>query len=162
MRPSVGSKGQSVGGTCAKKDLKTMLQLAHLYFTQPRRDTTAWQSLLSRTRSFLTNRNASPKVDYNDSINAILYGHHPRLEPVTHSESGPEARASRVSGWRARSGRRVLAITLFGTLGKALAAYVSAFVYKLEAIPSESVQLVSVPQRASLARGSVRFSTHLT
>ena len=83
VRPSVGSKGQSVGGTCAKKDLKTMLQLAHLYFTQPRRDTTAWQSLLSRTHSFLTNRNASPKVDYNDSINAILYGHHPRLEPVT-------------------------------------------------------------------------------
>ena len=32
----------------------------------------------------------------------------------------------------------------------------------MEAIPSESVQLVSVPQRASLARGSVRLSTHLT
>ena len=32
----------------------------------------------------------------------------------------------------------------------------------MEAVPSESVQLVSVPQRASLARESVRLSTHLT
>ena len=59
------------------------MQLTHLYFTQPRRDTVAFASLINRTRSFLTNRNASPKVDYNDSINAICYGHHPRLEPVT-------------------------------------------------------------------------------
>ena len=32
----------------------------------------------------------------------------------------------------------------------------------MEAVPSESVQLVSVPQRASLARERVRLSTHLT
>ena len=32
----------------------------------------------------------------------------------------------------------------------------------MEAIPSESFQFVSVPQRASLARESVRLSTHLT
>ena len=30
----------------------------------------------------------------------------------------------------------------------------------MEAVPSESVQLVSEPQRASLARESVRLSTH--
>jgi zinc protease len=38
---------------------------------------------LNRTNAFLTNRNASPQVDYNDSIRAILYNHHPRLAPVT-------------------------------------------------------------------------------
>ena len=37
---------------------------------------------MNRTRAFLANRNASPKVDYNDSIRAILYGHNPRLAPV--------------------------------------------------------------------------------
>ena len=42
----------------------------------------AFASLVNRTHAFLTNRNASPRVDYNDSIRAILYGHHPRLEPV--------------------------------------------------------------------------------
>ena len=85
VSPSVGSKGQSIDGTSSVKDMKTMFELAHLYFTSPRRDTTAFNEFISRNRSFLTNRNASPKVDYNDSIKAILYGHHPRMEPVVQS-----------------------------------------------------------------------------
>ena len=83
VQPSVGSRGQSISGGGSVKDIKTMFELAYLYFTQPRRDTTAFNSLMNRTRSFLSNRNASPKVDYNDSISAILYGHHPRTAPVT-------------------------------------------------------------------------------
>jgi zinc protease len=59
-----------------------MFELAHLYFTQPRCDTVAFAGLINRSYAFLTNRNASPRVDYNDSVRAICYGHHPRLEPV--------------------------------------------------------------------------------
>ena len=33
-------------------------------------------------RSFLKNREANPQVAYNDSVSAILYGHHPRLQPI--------------------------------------------------------------------------------
>ena len=82
VSPSVGSKGQSISGSASLKDMEVMFQLAYLYFTQPRKDTAAFASLMSRQRAFLANRNASPKVDYNDSIRAILYGHHPRMEPV--------------------------------------------------------------------------------
>ena len=85
VSPSVGSKTQGIGGTSSVKDMKTMFELAHLYFTSPRRDTTAFNEFINRNRSFLTNRNASPKVDYNDSIRAILYGHHPRMAPVVQS-----------------------------------------------------------------------------
>ena len=79
---SVGSRTQTINGGVSLQDMPTLFQLAHLYFTQPRRDTVAFQGLMNRTRAFLTNRNASPKVDYNDSIRAILYGNHPRMEPV--------------------------------------------------------------------------------
>jgi len=85
VSPSIGSKSQGINGSSSVKDMKTMFELAHLYFTSPRRDTTAFNEFISRNRSFLTNRNASPKVDYNDSIRAILYGHHPRMEPVVQS-----------------------------------------------------------------------------
>ncbi len=85
VSPSIGSKSQSINGSSSVKDMKTMFELAHLYFTSPRRDTTAFNEFISRNRSFLTNRNASPKVDYNDSIRAIFYGHHPRMEPVVQS-----------------------------------------------------------------------------
>ena len=82
---SVGSEGQSISGGSSVKDMQTMFELAYLYFTQPRKDTAAFAGLMNRTRSFLSNRNASPSVDYNDSIRAILYGHHPRMEPVVQS-----------------------------------------------------------------------------
>ena len=82
VQPSVNSRGQSISGGVALKDMSTLFELVHLYFTQPRRDTVAFASLINRTHAFLTNRNASPKVDYNDSVRAILYGHHPRLAPV--------------------------------------------------------------------------------
>ncbi len=82
LQPSVGIRSQSITGGSSVKDMKTMFELAYLYFTQPRRDEVAFQSLMNRTHAFLTNRNASPKVDYNDSITAILYGHNPRTEPL--------------------------------------------------------------------------------
>jgi len=85
ISPTVGSRGQSIGGSSSVKDMKTLFEMAYLYFTQPRRDTTAFNSFLSRNRAFLSNRNASPKVDYNDSIRAILYGDHPRMQPVLQS-----------------------------------------------------------------------------
>ncbi len=83
VQASVGSREQAITGGAALQDVETMMQLAWLYFTSPRRDTAAFESLRNRTHSFLNNRNASPRVDYNDSISAILYGHHPRIMPMT-------------------------------------------------------------------------------
>ena len=85
VSPSVGSMRQSISGNSSVKDMETMFQLAYLYFTQPRKDTAAFAGLMNRQYAFLANRNASPKVDYNDSIRAILYDHHPRMEPVVQS-----------------------------------------------------------------------------
>lgn len=82
VQSSVGICNQSITGGASVKDVETMMQMVYLYFTAPRRDTAAFAGLRNRSFSFLNNRNASPKVDYNDSLSAILYGHHPRLEPV--------------------------------------------------------------------------------
>jgi len=64
------------------------LQLTYLYFTQPRRDEQAFNSLMNRQESFLTNREANPNVSYNDSITAIVYGNHPRLKPMKKDRLG--------------------------------------------------------------------------
>lgn len=82
VQPSVSDKIQALNGNCAVKDLTTMMQLTHLYFTSPRRDDTVFAGSLNRMRSFLTNREASPKVSYNDSISKIVYGNSPRVQPM--------------------------------------------------------------------------------
>ena len=83
VTPSIGTRSRSISGGASLKDVETMMQLVYLYFTQPRRDSLAFEGLKNRTHAFLTNRNASPRVDYNDSITAILYGHHPRMMPMS-------------------------------------------------------------------------------
>ncbi len=83
LAPAVSSEGQRITGTSSVKDLETMLQLAHLYFTAPRTDTIAFKSMMNRNLAFLKNRNASSKVAYNDSLTAIVYGHNPRTAPIT-------------------------------------------------------------------------------
>ncbi len=82
LQPAVGDETQAISGFSALKDAKSMFQLLYLYFTSPRRDDTAFQGEMNRMRSFLTNREASPRVTYNDSIVAIVYGNSPRVQPV--------------------------------------------------------------------------------
>lgn len=82
IEPGVGEETQAINGFSAIKDAPTMFQLLYLYFTQPRRDEKAFNGELNRMRSFLTNREASPKVTYNDSIVSIVYNNSPRVQPV--------------------------------------------------------------------------------
>lgn len=82
VAPSINSEGQHITGTSSVKDLETMLQLTHLYFTSPRKDSVAFEGMMNRTLSLLKNRNASSKVVYNDSLSAVLYDHNVRMAPV--------------------------------------------------------------------------------
>ena len=81
--PYISHENQGISGSSSQKDIETMFQLTWLYFTQPRYDKTAFDGLISRTKSFLTNRNANPSVIYRDSVNKALYGDDPRMQPVT-------------------------------------------------------------------------------
>lgn len=83
LAPSITSEGQRITGTSSVKDLETMLQLAHLYFTASRKDSMAFEGMMNRNLSLLKNRNASSKVVYNDSLSATLYDHNVRMAPVT-------------------------------------------------------------------------------
>ena len=83
LAPFITSEGQRITGTSSVKDLETMLQLAHLYFTAPRKDSMAFEGMMNRNLSLLKNRNASSKVVYNDSLSATLYDHNVRMAPVT-------------------------------------------------------------------------------
>ena len=75
----IGDKTEAVRGSCAPKDLETMLQLTYLTFTAPRLDEEALASYKSRAKASLKNMEVNPAVEYGDSLNATLYNHHPRV-----------------------------------------------------------------------------------
>ncbi|MCD8386466.1 MAG: insulinase family protein [Bacteroidales bacterium] len=81
--PSIGEQTEAINGNSSVKDFPTLMELTYLYFTSPRVSTDDFKSLMSKQESFIANRGASDKVVYNDSIRSILYGDHPRMQPMT-------------------------------------------------------------------------------
>ncbi|GHT57488.1 peptidase M16 [Bacteroidia bacterium] len=78
LRPSLSLRAEELNGSCAPKDLETMLQLAYLYLTEPRIDREAYEAYLSRKRTELQNAETNPFTTLVDTINSTLYNKHPR------------------------------------------------------------------------------------
>lgn len=75
--PSVSLTTQGFSGSSSIKDFETMLQLVYLYFTAPRTDEDAFQSLMQRMATQLKNQEAEPMVAFSDAVTKALYGDNP-------------------------------------------------------------------------------------
>lgn len=74
---------ESFTGQSSLKDVETLLQLIHLYFTNPRVDNEGFSVVLERQKNLLSLMANSPEKAFMDSVDFILYGRHPRKAPLT-------------------------------------------------------------------------------
>jgi len=72
-------------GSSSIKDFETMLQLTYLYFTAPRRDEEAYQTLMGLLKNQLLNRDKNPKTAFHDSVQVMSSNHSPR-DPLYNME----------------------------------------------------------------------------
>lgn len=86
--PFIDTEEEGVKGVCAASDLKTWLEVAYLYITQPRKDERIFNSIMGKQRSLLKNRNANPNVDYNDSLRIAVYGLSEKTLPISNDRLG--------------------------------------------------------------------------
>ena len=75
---SLSELAQNISGFCSPKDLETMLQLAHLYFTQPRFDQNDFDIAMGRLRNSLKNQSVEPAYTLNDTLTNYMYNSHLR------------------------------------------------------------------------------------
>ncbi|MDY0779977.1 M16 family metallopeptidase [Tenacibaculum sp. IB213877] len=69
---------ESFIGESNTKDVETMLQIIHLYFTKPRFDQNAFEVLNNNLTNYLTRRSQNIREKMNDSLTVTLYGkNHP-------------------------------------------------------------------------------------
>jgi zinc protease len=80
---SIEEQSERVQGSASPKDLETWFQLMYLQFTAPRADEKTFQSLVTRMKVNLENRDRNPQVIFGDAIEKTLYGDHPRHRPMT-------------------------------------------------------------------------------
>ena len=83
VSPSIGQTEEAISGAASPRDLETLLQLVHLYFTAPRRDSVAFAAFQTRVRAYLDNRDRSPEAALADTLQVVLTSHNPRALPLT-------------------------------------------------------------------------------
>jgi zinc protease len=95
VAPVIKMLTQGVEGSSNIADVETLFQLINLYFTQPRFDESAFTSYITRMKSQLDNKEASPESAFSDTLRSVSSNYHPRMKPLT-KEMLNEARFSRI------------------------------------------------------------------
>jgi zinc protease len=83
VSPYISEITEGMSGQASPKDLETLLQLVYLYFTSPRKDSTAYAVVRTRLEGVYQNRSLSPEAAFFDTVNAIFTNYHPRYRPMT-------------------------------------------------------------------------------
>lgn len=81
--PYVSELSQGFNGSCAPKDVETLMQLIYKYFTDPREDKDAFQSYIETRKGFLQNKNSDPQSIFRDTIAYVMSGYNYRSRPMT-------------------------------------------------------------------------------
>ena len=76
---SMGLTRQYVTAHSTPKDLETMFQMMHLYFTSVNKDEKQYQNLMVQLEIALKNKYLSPDGIFSDSLTNTLYSHNPRF-----------------------------------------------------------------------------------
>jgi zinc protease len=81
--PSISQLSEGFGGNASPQDIETLFQLVYLYGTSPRKDSTAFASLITRYKAMLQNRSVSPEAAFADTNQVTLTNYHFRARPIT-------------------------------------------------------------------------------
>jgi zinc protease len=79
---SVSHYYRNFRGSTTSGDLKTLFEMLHLYFTDPRIDLVAVQAMMEQYATSLALRNESPRIAFTNEINLTLYGGNPHFLPL--------------------------------------------------------------------------------
>ena len=82
VNPVFNPSSEGVRGNSTVKDLESLFQLTHLYFTKPRKDTALFNSFVQKNKSQYANISANPQASFIDTMYKTLFANNP-LAPVT-------------------------------------------------------------------------------
>jgi len=83
IRPYIGNLEEGFSGSASPADLETLFQLAYLYGTAPRADSTVFASFLTRMNSMLSTLQTNPQSAFGDTLNVTLNDYHYRARPMS-------------------------------------------------------------------------------
>ena len=79
VTPYIGGTKHGINGSSTPKDFETALQIAYLYFADPRFDEDEYQTGIQQIKAILPNIANNPDFIFQNAMNKILYGNNPRV-----------------------------------------------------------------------------------
>lgn len=83
--PFINDTYQGFSGATTKEDLSTAMEMLYAYFTEPRKDEEAFNTLIGRTRETLASKGSAPAQVFADTVALVLGNYHMRRRPQTMS-----------------------------------------------------------------------------
>ncbi|MBI5646505.1 MAG: insulinase family protein [Ignavibacteriae bacterium] len=78
VSPSLSELEEGFRGNAAPQDLEIMMQMLYMYFMSPRKDTTAFRSMMTRMKTMYESMMAYPEYTFVDSVTALITKGHLR------------------------------------------------------------------------------------
>ncbi len=80
--PYINDYFEGISGSSVPRDLETMFQLVYLYFTEPRKDSTMFNSVVSLQKTYLKNALADPVTYFSDRFKRAITQNNPRADVI--------------------------------------------------------------------------------
>ncbi len=78
VSPFISSMRHGISGRCTPKDFETALQIAYLYFADPRFDQAEYDQAINQIKAVIANYVKQPRYKFSVEIAKALYGDNPR------------------------------------------------------------------------------------
>jgi zinc protease len=95
VQPYINEHEDGMQGTSSVKDFETFLQLAHLYFTAPRKDESLFKSYVNKEKGMVKFLKEDPQSFFQDTLMKIVYKNNPWVEGMPKEEDYNELKLDR-------------------------------------------------------------------
>lgn len=76
--PFIDEYSQGVNGSCSPKDFETLLQLAYLFYAEPRFVEEEFASSMNQLKAIVPNLTKQPNFQFQTELTKVIYGENPR------------------------------------------------------------------------------------
>lgn len=87
VAPYINGNSQGFNGSCAPKDLETMMQLVDLYYESPRKDKEAFDRDIDNLRTQIRMAAAQPQAKFVKDFIGVVYNNNPRMVALPTEEN---------------------------------------------------------------------------
>jgi zinc protease len=96
VSPYIDAYYEGISGSSTPRDMESMFQLAYLYFTNPRKDSALFKSIMDLQKGYVKNALTSPETYFSDQYIRARTQNHPRADVLPTEKELDQVKLDRI------------------------------------------------------------------